>query len=1157
MGGRVSKGDARLEAIAAQRRAADPSVSAWVSASAGSGKTTLLTARVLRLLLGGCDPGRILCLTYTRAAAAEMATRLGSRLGEWAALPDEALTDALEGLGVAADEATLTRARGLFARVLDQPGGLRIATIHAFCQSLLRRFPLEAHVAPHFALIEERDAQDLLSAARDEALGEASPEIAAALETVAPLAASDSFSGLVADVLASRGRLSRALTAANAPDGVATMQRRVLGLGLDETEADLLARACVRDLAALVLAAEAFGKGGKEDTDRAILMRAWLARRPAERAARWDDWCGVFLTDKGTVRTRLATKAAIAEMGDIVAVMQAEADFVLEVERERRALRAATASSSLIRLVSPVIAAYEQRKTARAGLDYEDLIGRARDLLASTDTAWVQYKLDGGLDHVLLDEAQDTSAAQWDVVERLTEEFFAGSGARDDVTRTMFAVGDVKQSIYRFQGAAPAEFARARERTAQRVAAVHGADHFRAEQVAVSFRSTAPVLALVDAVFADADVARGVALDGGTIAHRPVRAGQAGLVELWPPVAPDPVPEATEWDPNPRERARDGEEKLADALAAQIEAWLASGEMLPARGRPMRPGDILVLVRRRREFVTQLVRALKRRDVPVSGIDRLALVEELAVMDILATLDALLMPEDDLTFAAALRSPLFGLSDPSLMDLAVGRGRLPLRFTLRRRSQEREEWRIAEARFAALAARADIDTPHALIARLLGPEGGRARLLARLGPDAADPVDELLNATLAHERSHPPGLQGFLAWLRSGGNEIKREHEAGANEVRVMTVHGAKGLESPVVILADTTSVSDRPDPLVWVTDPATQAEVPLWAPRKEFRADPIDAARAEEQEREREEYRRLLYVALTRAEDRLLVTGALNRRGEGKEQGCWYDLVEAGFRRLGAEEAAFDPGALLGHLGWRIGGWRHAAGQEQPPDRTREVESARPVAAGPVPDWARRPPPEEASPPRPLTPSREEGDEPAAVSPVRGGERGARRFRRGLLVHALLQHLPDLPPERRRNAAMAQLSAPGLGLSEVEIEEIAAETLAIVEDERFAPLFAPDALAEAPVVGRVGDRVVAGQVDRLSVTETDVLVADFKTNRPPPERVEEVSAAYLRQMAAYRDVLRGVFPGRTVRCALVWTYAARMMELPDTLLDRHAPGPI
>jgi ATP-dependent helicase/nuclease subunit A len=765
----MSAADPKADAVAAQRRAADPAVSAWVGASAGSGKTTLLTARVLRLLLGGCDPGRILCLTYTRAAAAEMATRLAARLGDWAAMPDARLAAALDDLGVAAEEATMARARGLFARVLDQPGGLRIATIHAFCQSLLRRFPLEAGVAPHFALVEERDAAELLAAARDEALTDPSAAIAEAVATVAPLSREDGFAQLVGTVLGAGGRLARALQEANAPDGVAAMQRRVLALDLDATEAELLAAACARDMTALTRAAGALALGGKEDQDRAAAMHPWLALSHDGRLGAWESWQKVFLTETGTIRKRLATKKAIAAMADLVAVMEDEAAYVLAVESDRRAVRAAEASAALVRLVTPVIEAYGRRKRSRAGLDYADLIGHARALLASADTAWVQYKLDGGLDHVLLDEAQDTSPAQWEVVERLTEEFFAGEGAREGLARTLFAVGDVKQSIYRFQGAQPAEFGAARTRTADRVAAAHGSGHFRTEQLAVSFRSTEPVLALVDAVFAAPEAAEGVALDGTAITHRPVRLGEAGRVELWPPIDPDPIPEATEWSPDPRNRVRDAEEKLAEAIAAMIKGWLETNERLPARGRPIRPGDILVLVRRRRAFVGQLVRALKRRDVRVSGIDRMRLAEELAVMDVLATLDALLLPEDDLTFAAALRSPLFGLTDPSLMALAVGRGRLPLRAALRRRAPERQDWREAEERFAALAARADFDTPHALIARLLGPLGGRARLLARLGPDAADPIDELLNAALAHERAHPPSLQGFLAWLRAGG----------------------------------------------------------------------------------------------------------------------------------------------------------------------------------------------------------------------------------------------------------------------------------------------------------------------------------------------------------------------------------------------------
>jgi len=1151
--------DPRAEAEAAQRRAADPTVSAWVSASAGSGKTTLLTARVLRLLLGGTEPGRILCLTFTRAAAAEMATRIAQRLGEWAASEEETLAAALAGLGVRADAATVARARSLFARVLDSPGGLRIATFHAFCQSLLRRFPLEASVAPHFALVEERDQAELLTAARDEALAAPSAGMERALETVAPFADAEGFSGLVRGVLSAHARLERALSGGNAPDGVAAMQRRVLAVGLDDTETSVLAEACGRDLTHLTRAASALATSGSgEDRDRAAAIGRWLARRPAERIARWEEWRAVFLTAEGKPRARLATSGAERSMPGLGEIMRAEAEAVLAVEEQLRRARAAACSEAVLRLVAPVIDAYGRRKRFRAGLDYDDLIERTRRLLAATDTAWVQYKLDGGLDHVLVDEAQDISAAQWEVVESLTGEFFAGEGARAGVARTLFAVGDVKQSIYSFQGAAPAEFSRARDRASARVAAVRGARGFRNERLAVSFRSTAPVLALVDAVFADPEASSGVSLDGAPIVHRPAREGQAGRVELWPAVPADAVPDADGWSLEPTERARSGEEKLAQAIAARIHRWLETGETLPARGRAMRAGDILVLVRRRRAFVGHLIRALKARRIPVSGVDRMVVADELAVMDVLATLEALLLPEDDLTLAAALRSPLFGLSDPSLMALALGRGRLSLRGALRRRAGERPEWQEAEAILSALAARADFDTPHGLISRLLGPLGGRARLLARLGPDAADPLDELLNAALAHERAHPPSLQGFLAWLRAGGSEIKREQEPGADSVRVMTVHGAKGLESPVVILADTTSVPRQPDDLHWLPDPATGTDVPLWAPRRELRPWPVEQARARAQAETMQEYRRLLYVALTRAEDRLLVTGALSRKGAGKDPGCWYDLVEAGFRRLpGAVAAGFDPGALLGEQGWPAGGWFFETVQEPRVQLRRDAEGAAPSPPAELPAWVRAAPPAEEMPPRPLSPSEDEGEEPPAASPLTEAGATERRFRRGTLVHALLEHLPGLPPGERRAAAERFLSAPGLGLPADVVSEIAAETLAILDDPRFAPLFAPGALAEAPVAGRVGNRVVAGQVDRLAITDTEVLVADFKTNRPPPERVEEVAPAYLRQMAAYRAVLRGAFPDRAVRCALVWTYAARMMELPEALLDAHAPATI
>ncbi|MCL4802627.1 MAG: UvrD-helicase domain-containing protein, partial [Burkholderiales bacterium] len=610
-----------------QRRAADPRASSWVSASAGSGKTRLLVDRVLRLMLAGNDPGHILCLTFTRAAAAEMATRLQARLGDWATLPDDALDAGIEALaGTKPDSETRARARALFARVLDLPGGMKIATIHAFCQGLLRRFPLEARIPPQFALVEEAQAQALLAEARESALAEA-PLTEAGAQAVARLAALTDPGRLgeaIAAVLPARGRPGLAAIG-NSPDGVAAAQRRVLGLDLDETEASLLAEACeppaaVADALARLAAAWIGANGAQEEAGRSL--RAWLGADLETRAARWDAYRGLFLTQRNEPKAErtLAPKKVQSLCADAYAIASTEAGRVLDVERRLRAVRLAEASSALARIGLPVIARYRDAKDARAALDYDDLIAAARHLLeAHGAVAWVHYKLDQGIDHVLLDEAQDTNPDQWAVVGALTEEFFAGLGARPG-PRTMFAVGDDKQSIYGFQGADPQAFVDWKaifERRAHDARA-----RWQPESLTLSFRSVAPVLALTDAVFAG-EAGRGVSLAGETIAHRAAREGHAGSVELWPLVSGAEVPEPEAWAPvTEAVELPDPAQRLAAALARRIKSWIGREE-LPARGRRIRAGDVMILVRRRDAFVARLVRELKREQVPVSGLDRL------------------------------------------------------------------------------------------------------------------------------------------------------------------------------------------------------------------------------------------------------------------------------------------------------------------------------------------------------------------------------------------------------------------------------------------------------------------------------------------------------------------------------------------------------
>ncbi len=749
------------------------------------------------------------------------------------------------------------------------------------------------------------------------------------------------------------------------------------------------------------------------------------------------------------------------------------------------------------------------------------------------------FKLDGGLDHLLLDEVQDTAGVQWEIADRLTGDFFTGEGAREPsrLARSMFAVGDRKQSIYSFQGADPEEFDRWRDIYAKRVTEA-GLD-WRPTVLDVSFRSTAPVLALVDAVAASTGEMGGVLEPGTALRHIAYRTGQAGRVTLWP-LTPRPEPVAhTPWTIPERNQAQSSApQTLVGELARWIAAQVASGR---------HAGDILVLVRRRGEFDRALVRALKAADVPVAGLDRMVLTDQPAVQDLLSLCGALLLPQDDLSFAEFLTSPLGNLSDESLMDLAATREGT-LWEALRQRAAERAEWQAADRFFATLLARVDYAQPYALLSEALGPLGGRARLFARLGPQAAEPVDELLAAALLHAASHPPSLQGFLHWLTLSAAEVKREADAAGDAVRVMTVHGAKGLEAKLVILPDSSSLPPEERGLVWVTDPGSGQELPLWQPHADWRCRAVADIRAQKRAAALREYNRLLYVALTRARDELLICGWATHTAQ---PGCWHELATTAMQAIGAKAAPMD--AWAGEMLQLE--TAQTAPAEPVPARPVEATETVPDWAGCAPDWRPEALAPEPALPSPLAPSRPEGIDLGPVPPARSplaaaGQRG--RFGRGLAIHTLLQHLPDLPEAARAEAANAYARNPAHRLDEPE--QAAAEALAVLAHPQLAGLFGPGSRAEQPITGVVGQRVVTGQVDRLAILPDRILLADYKTNRDPPADPADVPVRYLRQMAAYRAILSAMYPARPVICLLIWTDGPALMPLPPALLDAHAP---
>jgi ATP-dependent helicase/nuclease subunit A len=1153
----------------AQRRATLPNQSAWVEANAGTGKTKVLTDRVTRLLLSGVRPERILCLTFTKAAAAEMRNRLAAQLGKWALADQKTLDVDIEKLIDRPPEGEeRVIARRLFARVLDAPGGINILTIHAFCQALLKRFPLEAGVAPGFDVLDEGEAGTILRQAQDAQMAalardDAPPALRDALAAVAGRISITEYAELMHKLLGERAWL---LARIADEEGLARERARLatsLGARPDDSAEALLARACEElafDSAGLREAVRALAKGAKTSKSYSQIIAQWLDA-PDGRPTHLPVYRSVFFTKDSSPRKKIADAAAVKTMPEIVAVLGREGDRLALVHERIRAATLVELTVSLLRLGLDIVERYARGKRRRAALDYDDLIVATRRLLERADSAaWVLYKLDGGIDHVLVDEAQDTNPDQWEVIRRLTEEFFSGEGAVER-NRTIFAVGDTKQSIFGFQRADPRKLKEMRYWFEERS---HLAEkRFQAVELTVSFRSTAAVLDAVDWVFGEEAAAQGVA-DGDTVFHLPSRKEQPGKVEVWPLVRGQPSEaDHTDLDADPSALAPP-HERLARLIAVHAKGLIGS-ERRANSGKLLNAGDFMVLVRRRNALVTALVKALKHQSIDVAGVDRLDLAQELAIQDLLALARFVLLPQDDLNLASLLKSPLVGLDEEALFTLAWNR-KGHLWRALRAQAGKDPRFGAAHEKLAGWLGVADVITPFDFFAQALGPQGGRRQLLERLGREAADPIDELLARALQYQRAEAGSLQGFLRWFEQGGGDIKRDLDQNRRrEVRILTVHAAKGLQAPIVYLPDTTRVPRDTERLLTAAD----GEARLWVARADDANEAARAWRAEMRARALDEQNRLLYVAMTRAEDRLYIGGWVGSRPP--DSGCWYERIAAGLEasakgggdderdtpRGHALKRSFDFTPQLGDEGWEGEGYE-LIGEGTIPAGIQEELALR--APQKLPGWAHQLPEPEPDPPTPLAPSQPLPDEKPsqgrAFSPL--APEDSQRWQRGRLIHELLRILPSLAPAEREDAARRFLAHSAHGIDADHARQWAAEALAVTEAPEHAALFSPTSRGEVPLIGTIatpsGTFTVSGQVDRLSVGEGEVLIVDYKTNRPPPDAAESVPLSYRRQLALYRALLAEIYPGRTVRAFLLWTAAPRLMEIAGDVLDKSMP---
>jgi ATP-dependent helicase/nuclease subunit A len=1101
------------DATRAQVDAARPDASTWLSANAGSGKTRVLTDRVARLLLSGVEPQQILCLTYTKAAASEMQNRLFKRLGQWSMAEDAQLRNAMKTLGVSddLDPATLRHARTLFARAIETPGGLKIQTIHSFCAALLRRFPLEAGVSPQFTEIEDR-AADLLRAeiVDNMAAGPDAPLIAG----IARHYTGEDLGSLTRQIVGMRERFT-------APKTLADLLT-ALGQRVDLEEAGLKEQAFLGEEEALIqrIVPHLHAKGGNDGKAALQLERIRdfdLSALPVLEK--------LFLTGASAASPFSAktdsfpTKPTRALIADDLPALNAFMQRVEDTREARLCLATAEKSHALHRFARAFLDRYEQAKQLRGWLDFDDLILKARALLTDKAVAaWVLYRIDGGIDHILVDEAQDTSPRQWDVIERLTDEFHSGFGSKPDVDRTLFVVGDKKQSIYSFQGADPTKFDEKAAGFANKITGV--GKSFQERSLEYSFRSSNAILRLVDTVF---DQRRRPGFNKDTL-HRAFKEALPGRVDLWPPVEPAEKDPDRHWtDPLDRRSMRHHDVVLAEKIAAQIRELVEGEHYIPedtnepgtfARRR-IRPGDFLILVQRRSALFSEIIRACKAAGLPIAGADRLKVGAELAVRDLAALLSFLATPDDSLSLAVALKSPLFGWSEQQLFSLSHYRTQPHLWQALR--DQEAVHPKTL-AILHDLRAQVDFLRPYDLIERVLTRHGGRAKLLGRLGAEAEDGINAMLVQALAYERNDVPSLTGFIEWMQTDDLEIKRQIDAASNQIRVMTVHGAKGLEAPIVILPDTRKPrGDIRDDVI------AHQDVPVWKPVADDMPQTLlqtvdDMRKAQEEER-----LRLLYVAMTRAEKWLIVAAAGDLAKDGSD---WYQIIS---EAMGHTNAVIPAGEDFKR--YEEGDWNTLPLSDRIAE-TSVIPLLDPVFDNPVPPTS--------TPPVILSPSDLGGAK--AISGADGEESDV-AMRYGTLVHGLLEKIPQIPAARREAASL------DLAASEEHAERAVQEALSILNAPHLNDVFAKDTLAEVPISATLFDHPCHGIIDRLIIEETKITAVDFKTNRTVPADPQACPEGILRQMGAYVEMLSQVYPDHQIQTAVLWTATGDLMPLPHDLV--------
>jgi ATP-dependent helicase/nuclease subunit A len=1105
--------------------ALDPARNAAAIASAGSGKTWLLVSRVLRLLLAGAAPGGILALTFTRKAAAEMREQIHRRAHALANADDATLDAELRKLALGPEPELRRRARTLHRALLFEPYPPRAMTIHAFCQDLLSRFALEAGVPPGFELAEDESAW----------LARAYRRLLARLQRDPQAPAAQALAALLEEGLNEQGLESLVF---------GFLQRRADWWAYTQGQQAPLAWALAQLEAQLCGAprAEAEPLDGDALSARLKFLLRWLQKVDGVGAIK-PERIEPALEARGEERLRLLREALFTKDGAPYAfrigagkrqkLSADEAEHfahthrlvvaAVEAESQRQAIvRSLAYNRAALTLGSAALAELQAELAQQRTLTFADLEWRACWLLESGAGAeWVRYKLDQKIDHLLVDEFQDTSPTQWRLLLPLLQEMAAGYGAR---ARSVFIVGDAKQSIYGFRRANPELLPAAAAWLGENLAAAR-------LPLDASRRSAPAIIDFLNALFAPAELARAI----GFGAHSTHRIHDWGRVEIAPLIKAQRAEAAGATDlRDPLTSPRQTEEltralREGRAVAARIRALIQAGIGIATSDgeRALGYGDVMVLARKR-THLPALEQALTEAGIPFVGSSRGTLLETAEARDLVALLRFLDAPHRDLELAQVLRSPLFSASDEDLVALAAsarsgGGWRAALKGCAGQRPALARAVRLLET-WSPLAARLPV---HDLLDRIVRDADAAARYEAALPAAAAARVRSnlgaLLQLALETDSGRYPSLARFLEWLEAsqGADDAPDEAppQAAADQVRVLTIHAAKGLEAPAVFLVQAASVDARRTP-PWLVDWPADAPRPthFLAPGPDqTRAAPIQALLERQSQREQRESLNLLYVAMTRARQFLHVSGfaALNQG----QRVSWYDLALQALERLAPSSADPLPGAIEGALHYASGPVRMGLARPEPPLAAPEDERLR--------QPLRQSSPENPAPPSALA------EASAAVNEA--------ALRHGRAVHSVLQALSAAPEQdqaRLRAGTEARLATK---LEDAAWQRALAAARRVLAAPELARFFDPAGYVRAWNEIPYADGEATGIIDRLVDDGRCLWILDYKTARG---ETAALVRRYRPQLESYARAIAKIWPGRPLVAGLVLTNEARFVEV-------------